>query len=591
MRSHVLREICALSSARPNQRVLLIVPEQTKMDMERDLLELSEHPGLMMAEVLSFRRLAWRLMSEVGRQPRRTIDRVGQGMLIHSILKAHKQDLHAFGHLADRPGFISQAAAALGDMRRCRIDAGQLAAASAETDDKALRDKMADLSVLLSGYEESLAGSGLRDAEDDLARLGDLLDGLEHLPDKDWPWPQSRLEWIRSSHVWISGFAEIRDFTPQEDRILKALNRLCNQITLTVAADFLPFDRSAADAGPDCFLTGRKAVLRIMKEFPTVSHTKIEAAESGVSAAIAAGIRENGPFRPTGSKGWLKLVRTDGIDDELTWVAGEIRRLVQEDHYRYKNITLAVSDLPMYAPRLRAVFREYGLPLFLDTDRPVSGTPLIRFVLSLLDVGLYNWPQSLVMICLRTGLTPLDPDEIDCLENEILSRGISRQDRLFDDRRYSSPQAILSRDKALAPLRDVLGELRTSKVCAEKCRTLHRFLQSYGAKDRLEIHSVDLVASGESDLAVAQVLAWNELLRVLQQMTELDGDADMDLLTFRDLLATGLDSAGASVIPTAIDQVAVGDLQRAILRQPLILFVVGASADRLPPRQIGRAHV
>ena len=56
----------------------------------------------MMAEVLSFRRLAWRLLGEIGRQPRQTVDAIGQGMLIHKTLSRYRSDLHSFGHLADR---------------------------------------------------------------------------------------------------------------------------------------------------------------------------------------------------------------------------------------------------------------------------------------------------------------------------------------------------------------------------------------------------------------------------------------------------------------------------------------------------------
>jgi len=67
-------------------------------------------------------------------------------------------------------------------------------------------------------------------------------------------------------------------------------------------------------------------------------------------------------------------------------------------------------------------------------------------------------------------------------------------------------------------------------------------------------------------------------------MARLTGTSDMPLSVFRELLAAGIDSAGTNVIPTAIDQVTVGDLKRAMLRQNKILMIVGASAESLPPR-------
>ncbi len=584
LRDQCLREVCGLTAQWPDRRAILIVPEQTKMDMERDYLSCSGQGGLMMAEILSFRRLAWRLLGEIGQQPRQSIDAVGQGMLIHRTLVRNQADLHSFGHLADRPGFISQAAAALGDLKRYQIDAAQLLAASRTAEDKALQDKTNDLGILLRGYDQALAESGLSDAEDDLNLLGEVLSQLQKLPVERWAWPFNRLTWLRSASVWVSGFGELRDFTPQEDAILRALHQLCADMTLTVATDLLPFDRLAVESGADCFLPGRKTVWRLLQDNPGSRTELIPDPVSGHGAVIAACFREGRLCLPPDDAGraWLRLVRADGLDAELSWVAGEIRRLVQLDGYRYHDIALAVCDLPGYTSRLRAVCREYGVPLFLDAGRPLSGTPLMRFVLALLDIGLHNWPMSAILTALRSGLTPLDPAEIDLLENEMLARGI-RSNRLLDDARYAGPASLASRDKAFRPWQALLTELKSNDSGTAKCYALHRFLVDYGLADRIEKRAADLTAAGETDAAVAQVQSWNELLRVLEQMAKLNDDQPLSLQTFRDLLAAGIESAGGNVIPTAIDQVAVGDLKRAMLRQPKVLFIVGATARALPP--------
>lgn len=590
LRARTLQEVCNLTASWPDRRALVIVPEQTKMDMEREYLTQAGQPGLMMAEILSFRRLAWRLLSEIGRQPRQSIDTVGQGMLIHRALNRSKPALHSFGHLADRPGFIRQAAAVLGDLRRYNIDSLKLREAADLAGDKALRDKTGDLAILMQSYDTALAETGFSDAEDDLNLLGDALRELAAVRRQAGgaAWPLDRLDWLRHTSVWVSGFGELRDFTPQEDIILQALDDLCDSLTLTVATDFLPFDRQAADFGADCFLPGRKTAWRLLQDYPGCEFVQIADHCTGRAAEIADDFRSGRPCRPPGpdehDRAWLRLVRAGSLDDELAWAAGEIRRLVQLEGCRYSDITLAVCDLPGLAPRLRAVCREYGIPLFLDKDRPISGTPLVRFVLGLLDLGLHNWPQSTLMTCLRSGLSTLDPSEIDLLENDMLARGISRPDRLFDDTRYTSPAIVASRDKAFLPWQSMLAHLKKCAGGAAKCQSLHRFLLVYGVPERLEQRSAALWAEAQTDAAVTQVQAWNELLHVLQQMTRLAGESDMSLQTFRDLLAAGLDSAGTSVIPTAIDQVAVGDLKRAMLRKNRFLMIIGATADALPPR-------
>ena len=148
LRAVCLAEVCDLTRKWPDKRAILLVPEQTKMDMEQDYLRQSGQSGLMMAEVLSFRRLAWRLLGDVGRQPLQPVDRVGQSMLIHQVLKEHQDSLHTFGFLADKPGFIRQVAAVIGDLKRYGISGSQLLHLDIEQADIGLKNKASDLGIL-----------------------------------------------------------------------------------------------------------------------------------------------------------------------------------------------------------------------------------------------------------------------------------------------------------------------------------------------------------------------------------------------------------------------------------------------------------
>ncbi len=590
LRARCLSEVCELTAVWPDKRAILLVPEQTKMDVERDYLEMSGQSGLMMAEVLSFRRLAWRLLGEIGQTPEQAVDSTGQGMLIHRVLKKNQPELHSFGHLADQPGFIRQAAAALGDLKRYQVEADRLLAAGESSDDRALRNKTHDLGILLREYDHALTETGLSDAEDDLNRLGAALQTLAAMPAHDRVWPWNRLEWLGCTSIWVSGFGETRDFTPQEDAILLALNRLTASLTLTIAVDHLPYDRNAIDHGADCFLAGRRTAWRLQQILPASRIERLPDPAAGMAARISTAIQEGRRCLPdpdpdvrAAESHYLRLIRADGRDSETAWVAGEVRRLVQTEGYRYRDITLAVCDLPGYTPLLRATCREYGIPLFVDAERPLTGTPLLRLVLGLLDVGLRNWTRDAVMTCLRSGLTDLDLSEIDRLENEMLARGVTRPDQLADDRRFPSPGLAAIRDRAFRPWQMVLAELNRMPAGDGKCRILWQFLRDYGLPERISRRSAQLAESGENEAALALVQSWNELDRLLDQLIRLTADTPMSLQVFRDTLAAGMEAAGSGSIPTAIDQVGVGDLRRAMLRQSRVLFLIGAAATALPP--------
>ncbi|MDW7656344.1 MAG: hypothetical protein SCM11_04125 [Bacillota bacterium] len=371
LKATCLRQAIDLTAHDPGRRALLIVPEQTKMTMEQAWLDLSAAPGLMLAEVLSFRRLAWRLLGEVGRQPLNPIDQVGRAMLIHRVLHKERSRLHAFASLADKPGFVNKIAAVLGDLRRYRIGEAQLLLAAEQVGDKALREKSQDLARVLAGYDEALGETGLTDAEDDLNRLADVLQLLAGMPEQDWPWPLSRLRWLCRTQIWVTGFGELRDFTPQEDAVIAGLSTIADHLTLTVAADAVPADRAALDHGADAYAAGRKTAWRLQGLLPGLKLIQQNDQAAGLPAQIISLLRTGRlPKKMTESEKQddaacqLHLVQACSADDELTWVAGEIRRLVQLEGYRYRDVSIAICNLSGTTPRLRAVFREYGIPPF-----------------------------------------------------------------------------------------------------------------------------------------------------------------------------------------------------------------------------------
>ena len=80
-----------------NQKVYIITPEQFSYSMEKRLLKNSERKVTLNAEVLSFKRLADRIFTEVGGANDVVISKSGQAMIIYSILQDQKEELKFLG--------------------------------------------------------------------------------------------------------------------------------------------------------------------------------------------------------------------------------------------------------------------------------------------------------------------------------------------------------------------------------------------------------------------------------------------------------------------------------------------------------------
>ncbi|MBP1757333.1 MAG: ATP-dependent nuclease subunit, partial [Firmicutes bacterium] len=404
LRERCLREVFDWTGLWPDKRAIIIVPEQAKLDFEQAYLNQSGQAGLLMAEILSFRRLATRLSGEVGRTAGNMLQASGQAMVLYRLLQDHRSQLKAFANLADKPGFIRQIAAVLGDLKRCGIDAQTLSGLQEQVSDIALQHKVSDLATLLGEYGRALQSLGFSDPEDDLDALAVLLS-------QPLPLLNDRLEWLNQTSVWIIGFGELRNFTPQEYAVIDQLLRRCEQLTITVMAESLPGDELAVENGPDIFLPGRRTASQLIKRYhpaerlliaPNWHQPNAELAELlGAPPANPAGLTASctGPD-PAGTTpglispdSFVRLVLTTAVEDQTAWLAGEIRRLVIEEHYRYRDISVAVCNPADDLPRLQATFTQYKIPLFLDQVRSLSGTALLRTILGLLDIAEKGWTR------------------------------------------------------------------------------------------------------------------------------------------------------------------------------------------------------
>jgi len=594
----------------PDLRAFLIVPEQNKFQMERDYLDATEAGGLLMAEVLSFRRLAHRLLDEAGLLPERRVDAFGRRMLLFRVLKEKGADLHSFSHLADRSGFIAEAESVIGDLKRHCISPEQLSQAADAGTDKSLSNKCHDLSILLAGYDQALLDQALTDSDDDLNRLSDLLSSMAVGPrnaDGSLPFPLDRVFPLGKTHVTISGFGYSRDFTPQEYRILDYLDQMCASLTITVQADALPTSDLAADSGPEAFLIARRTLLRLVSRLKPDETALVTPAwtplQSAVSRALAAAGRpletgrvHSAPAADSRLSESITVISLASMSDEIDYMAGEIRRLTQTGAYRYKDIAIALCDPTAAMPLLRSASRRYRLPLFLDDARTLEGTALFRYMLGALDLSLRNWSRDAVMTVLRSGLTPLQPDVVDLLENDLLARGLFRRDRLFTASRRPVPEqqpgtAIDESDQRIRqaveqvfrPLRQLTDDLRAAPTAADSCRLIRRFFADQGVTARVRERAEQLRDQGEPDAALLLSSAHTVLGQTLQQLETIAGTLPLTLTQLRDTIRSGLTGASVTLIPSSLDQIMVGDWRRISRQTCRTLFIVGMRSDVLPP--------
>lgn len=555
----VFDELGQHQSAWPDHRAFILVPEYLKADMERRYLTGQHAGGLMMSEVLSFRRLATRLFMEAGRQAAASLSKSGKAVLAQGLLLDSKLPFRRFNRLAGRPRYAAELVSVLGDFQRYGISTKDLMnteeAIGTAVASQATMDKLHDFALLKDALEKELQLRHLDDPDEELSRLAQLLD-TEPLP--------GRLAFLGNSHVWILGFGNSRDFTSQERQVLKALSSKVASLTIAVADD-------GSEGEEIAFRHGSESLRSLERLFP-------------------GSRRERLPSPDTRPQPEMRFIRAIDRREEVRYAAGEIRRLLLTGKTRRKDIGIALCETDMASAYLEPALAEYGIDAYIDTGRPLHQSSFLRFLRSFLKLCKHEFSLDDLLDYYRSGLSGLDGQEIDLFENEALAigwRGVRDSSRILTGFDPLTPEG-LAVSSVLADLEKLLMRItamREAGTGRSKCSLLIDLLfEGESPPARLIGEQRDkLLADGHKESARTLVASWNAVIDYLEESAGLLGETRISQEHFASLLLAGMEGLSLASIPAGIDLVRVGSLAQMASWPCRILFILGATDAAFPP--------
>ncbi len=597
--------------------LVLLVPEQ--MTQAADRVFAAEVGGTVRAQSFSFRRLAFRVMQEVGGAARIHIDDTGIKMLLYKIARRRQKELRAFRRLAGGQGWIDAVQEWLAECKRYRVDSKTLRTFAEKEDGEGglhiLKDKLSDLSMLFADLENELSGKYV-DSEDYLSMLADMI-------------PQST--YIKNARIWVDGF---HGFTPSELNVLQRLFRHAAEVTVTLCLD-RDYDEWEEPDELHLFHPTASTLLQLKRaaqeEYAEVRETVLLAHEADEwrhkdnpqLAALIHGFvqRETGEavkgraLPVGGAVPAAKLCAAAHPRAETEAAAREIVRLAAEEGYRWRDVAVFVRDWERYADVLSSVFADYGIPYFLDQKRAVLHHPLCELIRSALEVVQSRWSYDSVFRCVKTDLLlPKDAypyDSIaryamDKLENYVLEYGIrggrwtenarwkiiamaSLEDEEEQERRgqqllKEEEELHRSRTLVAAPLRRLEERLGKAATMRDQAEALYLLLEECGVPAKLEAWREAAENNGQPELAREHDQLWDRVIDTLDQLAELVGDEPADTELFAGMLGAGLESIRMGLVPPALDGVLAGSLDRTRTFGVKRLFLLGVNDGVIPMR-------
>ncbi|WP_138419746.1 helicase-exonuclease AddAB subunit AddB [Aquibacillus sediminis] len=583
--------------------IIYIVPDQMTFQQEYALLQDEQLNGTIRAQVFSFSRLAWRVLQETGGGTRKFISSTGIQMMLRKIAEERKSDWNVFQKAIEKQGFMEQLESMITEFKRYRITPEMLALQITEMDqfqhkyngEVALKNKLEDLSYVYERLVDQLKDNYI-DSEDQLQQLADKIEEADFLSDAE---------------IYLDGFHR---FTPQELLVVEALMNKTKQVTVTLTLDE-PEQREVSEL--DLF-NQTKETYQSLLDIADANQVPVD--ETKVLNP-ADGIFHDRPYfhhletyfdkRPAPTYDGdvpIQIAQAVHPRAEVEGVAQEILSLVRDRDYRYRDIAVLIRETDVYHDLIDTVFRDYGIPVFIDEKRTMMNHPLIELIRSALDVVEGNWRYDAVFRLLKTGFIPtsdsrfpLDEDAIDDLENYVLEYGIRGRSRWFGEKQWifqrfrgfeqasqtdqeKDMQQRINRYRAqvVRALQSFDEDIRQAETIRAKATVLFEWLESINASGQLEDMRALLDEQGRIERGREQEQVWDAVIQLLDEMVEVAGDERMSLQVFQTTIETGFESLTFAHVPPSMDHVVTATIDRSRISGIKCSFLLGVNEGIWP---------
>lgn len=574
----------AAELASSGQRAALLVPEQFSFETERAMLEMLEPQQANSVEVFSFTRLANKISREAGGIAGKRLDECGRAAVMSVAMNQVKDYLTLYASQKKGQDFVSSMLTAVREFKSCAITPEMLKETASLAHESVLSQKLNELSLIYGAYDACIANIGSIDPLDDLSRLAKNLEATDY---------------FGGVTVIVDSFT---GFTRQELLVLQKITAQCDELIVTLCCD----DANLGNSDKQNLFASVKNTIQALSEFDSdISYEQLKEHPRFNTPELR--YIENQIFRPfdtnpyTDSTNNITIYSADDKYDETEYTAREIRRLVRENNMRWRDFAIICRNASDYQNEMLRALELQGIPYFCDKRVSVTHSPVIRFVLSALDIISGKWRSEDIFKWIKTGMIEnLSMIDAARLENYSFIWGLngSKWQQEFTQSPYGySDKKAENEDEILAKVNEsrklIVGLLNNfeSEMKRESVKGIDMSAAVYNLIDAAGVAKCieRMIPKLSGEEAEEQGQVWDSLMNILDQLAEILAETQVSLKEFIDLFTLMVGLCDVGRIPQSMDQVVFGAADRIRTANPRAVFVLGANDGVFPitPMQNG----
>ncbi len=569
---YILNDIKQRLEEKEEHKLILLVPEQFTLQAERDLIEKLKLDGIMRVEVLSFSRLAHRVLNEVGGLTRIHLNDMGKNMVIRKLLEERGKELKLYQKASKQEGFVAKLNELITEMKQHDISPMELNCQLEQLEESPLlKMKLSDFNLIYEHFNSYLANRYI-DTEDHINLL------IEKIKDA---------KFLQGTEVWIDGFHRL---TPQSLRIVEEMMKKVKNITMTFTVDANPQSREGDLFSITTNTIGKiRRIAKDVKAKETIIKIESSPNEENKKSDELSHLEKKiyaYPYKIYEKKlEGIEAFAANNLHTEIEGAAIKILSLVRDKKYRFQDIAVVSGDPEGYGMIIKRVFKEYKIPYFMDQKRGIVDHPIIELILAAIDTLIGNFQYKDVFRYLKTGFSGLTKNEYEELENYVLGYGVGGNqwgEVFYKGEKEDLIRLNEHRSKFIAPFMKLKQNINGTKTILEVTRGLFKFLEELKIEEKLQNWIEQLKEMGHFDYVNENTQIWNTVMEIFDQLSEIMGDNTISLRGYRKVLESGFSSCEIGVIPSTVDQVLVGNIERSRSHDIKALLVVGVNDGILP---------
>ncbi|MBR3150033.1 MAG: PD-(D/E)XK nuclease family protein [Eubacterium sp.] len=574
---YVFSKIKSLVESGEND-ILLLIPEQFSFVSERRLLSDLGEDKVSAVDSFSFSRLGVEISSRYGGDELPVLTKGARAVMMKRTIETVQDELKLFNRNITSNSFIDSVLKIYDEMKSCRVTTDDIFSASQNTDKEILSLKLCDIAMIIGAYDALIDGK-YYDSENELTRLYEKLTGLDYFVGKT---------------VFIDGFS---GFVAQEYKIIEVIIKQAKKVYITFCTD------SYLNNNKYDLFSYVNSNIRILKDVAKKASVEFEAPiildenkrpDNIELKAVEKNVFSLLPEKYDNTPENIRIYAAKNINDECDNVADNISKLLRKG-YRASDITVICRDLDKYLKEIQFSFCKYNIPYFNDERQDISAQPIIMFVNFLLHTIIYSYKSEDIFSLLKTGLTELDNDKINALENYAFVWNINSSDwkNEFTQSPKGFAQALSQSDeRRLALLNEsrkyVISRINKFKSrikkgsCSDISRAVYYALVDFKADKMLTELAMSLDKNGKSALAEEQGKIWDLLMEILDKLAVVSEDKPITVKEYYKLFHLMISNEDLGTIPSGLDNVQIGSADRIRCDNPKVVFILGANDGEFP---------